>query len=251
MVTNPISLQLYTVRDDLARDALGTLRAVAAAGYTAVELAGTAGMSAGALRRELDALGLSVSSAHVAIDRLEGQIEAVIDEMQTLGAHFVVCPFLPPQRRGDIESYRALVPSLNAIGGRCAEAGLRFAYHNHDFELQQFGGTTGLHTMLRETDSNLVAFELDVYWAAYAGFNPVELLGEFAGRVPLVHLKDMTPPPSRTFAEVGHGTLDIPAICAAADAAGAEWFVVEQDKSSRSALESVKMSLDYLKSIGR
>ncbi|HMO56927.1 MAG TPA: sugar phosphate isomerase/epimerase [Roseiflexaceae bacterium] len=251
MAKNPISLQMYTVRDDAARDPIATIEAVAAAGYRAMELAGTMGLSAAELRRRLDALGVVVSGAHVAIDRLEGQIESVIDEMRTLGGKYVICPFLPPQRRGDIAAYRALVPTLNAIGGRCHEAGLTFVYHNHDFELHQAGGTTGLHTFLRETDPALVQFELDVYWAVYAGFDPGALLAEFAGRVPLVHLKNMTPEPNRTFAEVGHGTLDIPAICAAADAAGAEWFIVEQDRCERPALESVAMSINYLKSIGR
>jgi sugar phosphate isomerase/epimerase len=251
MVTNPIALQMYTVRDDAARDPLGTLRGVAAAGYRAMELAGTLGMHASDLRAELDRLGVVVSGAHVALERLEGDLDGVIAEMQVLGGSYVICPFLMPHRRGDLAAYRRLAGTLNDIGIRCRDAGLRFAYHNHDFELQRFGDTTGLHAMLHGTDADAVSFELDVYWAAYAGFDPVALIGEFAGRAPLIHLKDMTPAPQRTFAEVGHGTLDIPAICAAGDAAGAEWFVVEQDRCERPALESVRLSHAYLTSIGR
>jgi sugar phosphate isomerase/epimerase len=251
MVTNPISLQMYTVRDDAARDPLGTLRGVAAAGYRAMELAGTFGMSASDLRAELDRLGVVVSGAHVALERLESDLDGVIAEMQVLGGAYVICPFLMPHRRGNLAAYQRLAGTLNSIGARCRDAGLRFAYHNHDFELQRFGDTTGLHAMLSGTDATAVAFELDVYWATYAGFDPVALIGEFAGRAPLIHLKDMTPPPERTFAEVGHGILDIPAICAAADAAGAEWFVVEQDRCQRPALESVRLSHEYLTSIGR
>jgi sugar phosphate isomerase/epimerase len=102
---------------------------------------------------------------------------------------------------------------------------------------------------LHECDPGHVAFEIDVYWAAYAGVDPVQLIGEFAGRAPLVHLKDMAPG-SRTFAEVGSGTLDIPAILNAARNVGAQWFVVEQDVCQRPPLESVRMSYEYLRGLG-
>lgn len=250
MGTNPLSLQMYTLRDLAAKDFVGTLRAAKEVGYGAVELAGMGGMDAATLRGELDAIGLKVSGAHVPINVLESQLDAAIADMQTLGAPHLICPWLPPERRGDAAGYRTLAGTLNAIGAQAAAAGLTFCYHHHDFELQRFGDTTGLHILLNESDARNVKVEIDVYWAAYAGFDPAALIGEFAGRVPLVHLKDMAAG-SRVFAEVGQGTLDIPGIIAAADAAGATWFIVEQDRCERPPLESVRMSYDYLKGLGR
>lgn len=250
MATNPLSLQMYTLRDMAATDFLGALRAAKEVGYGAVELAGMGGMDAATLRRELDTIGLKVSGAHVPITVLESQLDSAIADMQTLGAQYLICPWLPPERRGDAAGYRTLAKTLNDIGAKAATAGLTFCYHHHDFELQRFGDTTGLHILLNESDAKNVKAEIDVYWAAHAGFDPAALIGEFAGRVPLIHLKDMAEG-SRVFAEVGNGTLDIPGIIAAADAAGASWFIVEQDRCERPPLESVGMSYNYLKSLGR
>ncbi len=249
MATNPLSLQMYTLRDLAATDYPGTLRKVKEIGYGAVEIAGFGGMSAAALRRELDEIGLVVSGAHVPIEMLENQLDAVIADMQTLGAPYLICPWMPPERRRSADDYRALARVLTGIGATVAGAGLTFCYHHHDFELQPFGDATGLHLLLHECEPGAVAFEIDVYWAAYAGVDPVQLINEFAGRAPLIHLKDLAPG-SRTFAEVGHGTLNIPAIVSAARAAGAQWFIVEQDVCQRPPLESVRMSYEYLKSLG-
>lgn len=248
MATNPLSLQMYTLRDLAATDYVGTLRKVKEIGYGAVEVAGVGGMSAAALRQELDAIGLMVSGAHVPIQMLESQLNAIIADMQTLGAPYLICPWMPPERRRSADDYRALARILKSIGAAVADAGLTFCYHHHDFELHPLGDTTGLHLLLHECDPRAVAFEIDVYWAAYAGVDPVQLINEFAGRAPLIHLKDMAPG-SRTFAEVGHGTLDIPAILSAARTAGAQWFVVEQDVCQRPPLESVRMSYEYLKGL--
>ncbi|MFO7167786.1 MAG: sugar phosphate isomerase/epimerase [Chloroflexota bacterium] len=250
MATNPIALQMYTLRDEAQKDFKGTLRAVAEMGYGAVELAGLGGLSPRELRAELDALGLKVSGAHVPIERLEGELAAAIEELQILGGRFLIVPWLPPERRSSVEAYRSLGAKLNEIGRAAQAQGLQLCYHHHDFELTRFGDTTGLHAMRDATDPALVKFEIDIYWAAYAGFDPAALIGEFSGRVPLVHLKDMKEG-SRVFAEVGHGTLDIPGVIAAAETAGAEWFIVEQDRCERPALESVRMSLEYLRGLGR
>ncbi len=249
MATNPLSLQMYTLRDLASVDYVGTLKKVKEIGYGAVEVAGVGGMGTAELRRELDAIGLIVSGAHVPIQALEGQLDTVLADMQTLGAPYLICPWMPPERRSSADDYRALARVLNGIGERVSRAGLTFCYHHHDFELHPFGDTTGLHILLHECDPGHVAFEIDVYWAAYAGVDPVQLIGEFAGRAPLVHLKDMAPG-SRTFAEVGSGTLDIPAILNAARNAGAQWFVVEQDVCQRPPLESVRMSYEYLRGLG-
>jgi sugar phosphate isomerase/epimerase len=240
---------MYTLREQATADMAGTLRAVAELGYQAVELASFGGLSAAELRHELDGLGLRAVSAHVALDRLESQLGDALADMLALGTRYVVCPWLAPERRG-AEDYHALAQSLNRIGSECQAQGIQLCYHNHDFEFQRFGEQTVFDILLGETDPALVKSELDVYWVAFAGLDPVVFIKGLSGRMPLIHLKDMAAG-SRTFADVGHGTLDFPAILAACDEAGADWLIVEQDRCERPPLESIGMSLAYLRSLGR
>jgi sugar phosphate isomerase/epimerase len=249
MTKNPIAVQMYTLRDLTATDMAGTLRAVAELGYRAVELASYGGLSAAELRVVLDDLGLQAVGAHVALDRLEHQLDDALADMRALGASYVVCPWLAPERR-NADGYHALAQSLNQIGEIAQQQGLQLCYHNHDFELERFGDQSGFEILFGETDPALVKSELDLYWVAFAGNDPVDFIRRLAGRVPLAHLKDMAAG-SRAFAEVGQGTLDFPSILAACDEAGVEWMIVEQDRSERSPLESIGMSLEYLRSLGR
>lgn len=248
---NPISVQMYTLRDAVAVDYLGTLRAVAELGFRAVELVTLGDMVAIELRRELDILGLRASGMHVGLERLESQLEAALDDVETLGALFVIMPNTPPERRRHAADYRRLGQSLTTIGEAAQRRGLQLCYHHHDFEFERFDGATGLTILLEEAAPTLVKAEIDVYWAAKAGIDPVTLISGMVGSVPLVHLKDMADSAEQEFAEVGHGTLDFRAILAAGDAAGVEWYVVEQDVCKRPPLESVGMSLAYLHSLGR
>lgn len=248
---NPISVQMYTLRDSVANDYLGTLRAVAELGYRAVELVTVGSLGAKALRQELDTLGLVASGIHTPLDRLEREPDKALEEVSILGATYAIVPFTPPERRKSGDDYRKLGEVLTTIGRKAQDHGLQLCYHNHDFEFERFGDATGLAIMLEEADPQLVKSELDVYWVAKAGFDPVDVLRGMAGSVPLVHLKDMADTPEREFAEVGQGTLDFPAILAVGDEIGVEWYVVEQDVTKRPPLESVGMSLEYLRSLGR
>lgn len=247
----PISVQMYTLRDAVAADYLGTLRAVAELGYRAVELVTLGNLTAPALRQELDTLGLAASGMHVAFDRLESDTEHALREVIALGAPYVIVPYTPPERRKNADAYRRLGQSLNTIGRAAQQHGLQLCYHHHDFEFERFNNATGLAILLEESDPTLVQAEIDVYWAAKAGVDPVQLISGLTGNVPLVHLKDMAATAAGEFAEVGSGTLDFPAILAAGDAAGVVFYVVEQDVCQRPPLESVGMSLTYLRSLGR
>ena len=251
MTAPRLSVQLYTLRDQVEADYAGTLRAVAELGYRAVELVTLGQYTPAELRAELDRNGLTASGMHIPFERLTGQIDEVSTIAETLGFRHVICPWLAPARRGDVDGYRQLVEALAAAGAQYHARGLQLGYHNHDFEFEPIGDTTALDLILGATDARSLMLELDVYWAAYAGLDPVATIQRYADRLALVHLKDMARDPSRTFAEVGHGQLDVPAILAACDAAGVEWLVVEQDQCTRPPLESVAMSLEYLRSLGR
>lgn len=246
MDTTSIALQLYTVRDETARDFAGTLRRVAELGYTAVEFAGYGGLSAEDMKSLLTETGLTAASTHVGLDALEGALDDAIAYCGAIGCRYLVLPGLPADRRGP-DDLRALAPRLDDIGRRCKARDISFGYHNHDWEFAPHDGAPLLDLLLDTTDPALVGLELDAYWAAYAGVDPVGYLGRRSGRVPLVHLKDMTP--ERTFSEVGDGTLDMPAIIAAARAAGARWYIVENDKPAIPSLESARRSLTNLQAI--
>ncbi len=246
----PVALQLYSVREESARDFAGTLQEVAAIGYEAVELAGYGGMGATNLRSLLDDLGVSAVSSHVGLRILRESLEGAIDDALALGCHYIICPWLPEAERGDADAYRRLAAELSALGRRCRERGIGFAYHNHDFEFVRLDGRLALDVLFEGTDAKAVRSELDMYWAYYAGIDPAEILRHLGPRCALVHLKDMVKDDSRTFAEVGEGRIDFAPVFAAAQEAGVEYYVVEQDACRRPALESVKISLNNLRSWG-
>lgn len=247
----PIALQLYTVRDQCERDFAGTLRHVARIGYTAVELAGTYGLGARDLAGLLQDNGLQVVGSHTGLDQLEDNLQDVLDFNQTIGNKHVVCPWLGEDRRKSGDDWKRTAALFNTIGQACRERGITFCYHNHAFEFEQFDGRAGLDILFDEADPTLVHSELDTYWVAYGGQDPAEYARKLAGRVPLVHLKDMTEVEGqRTFAEVGEGIMDWPRIIAACQEAGALHYIVEQDTCRRPSLESVEISLNNLRRMG-
>lgn len=244
-----IALQLYTVRDETAKDFANTLRRVAALGYTAVEFAGYGDLSGQQMRALLTETGLQALSSHVPLDHLKHHCEREIEYAQTIGCSFIVVPWLAPAQR-TAETWPALTETLNSIGQAARAQGITLCYHNHDFEFAPFGAdnsTFVLDYLLDHTDPASVSLELDTYWAAYAGVDPINYLHQHHGRVPLVHIKDMTP--ERTFTEAGAGTLPISAIVAAARAGGAQGYIVENDQPSIPSLESAERSLLFLRSL--
>ncbi len=247
MNTDSIALELYTVRDETARDFAGTLRRVADIGYKAVEFAGYGGLSAEQQRDLLADTGLTAASTHVGLDILAHAPDDAIAYCKAIDCRYLVLPGLPNDHRNP-EALRALAPRLDDLGRRCQEQGITFGYHNHDWEFAgHANSTTLLDLLLDATDPALVALELDAYWAAYAGVDAVAYLQRRAGRVPLIHLKDMTP--ERTFAEVGDGTLDMGALITAARTAGARWYIVENDAPTIPSLESARRSLTNLQTM--
>ncbi len=249
----PVALQLYTVRDQLREDFAGTIRAVAQLGYDGVQFAGYGNLTAAELRALLEETGLRPAGTHTGLDILENRLDEEIDFNLAIGNRWIICPALPEARRRDLAGWRQVAASLNAIGKRCRERGLSFGYHNHAFEFPEVpgaNGVRGLDVLLGETDPQLVFWEPDVYWIAKGGEDPAALIRRHAGRVPITHLKDMTRDERETFAEVGEGRLDWPAILQASEAARVEWHCVEQDRCERPPLESARISLQHLRAWG-
>jgi sugar phosphate isomerase/epimerase len=247
MTSEPIALQLYTVRDLTSCDFIGALRQVADAGYRAVEFAGTDGVAPSDLRTALDESGIRAISAHVRLDDLRLPPQNLLAQLHTLGCAYAALAWLPPEERGSAEGAKRLAELLNEWGKTCQAEGIRFGYHNHDFEFAPLGPTTMFEILTAETDPDLVFFELDVYWAQFAGLDPADLIRHYTGRLPLLHMKDMAVG-DRSYAPVGTGVLDWPAIIDAAKAAGTEWYIVEQDTSTQ-PLEDVRTSLHNLRAL--
>jgi sugar phosphate isomerase/epimerase len=249
MRRDQISLQLYTVREHTARDMPATLRHLAEIGYTAVELAGYGGLPLHDLRAGLDDFGLRASGAHVPLDSWETDPEAVISEMHALDCAHAVVPIIPPPRR-DEEAVSRLAESFNRWGELCRSEGVTFSYHNHAFEFAPAGETTMWDTLLRETDPGLVHLELDLYWVRYGGVDPETVLRDLGDRISLVHLKDMAADEQRSDLPVGEGTMPWPELLRAADDAGVEWYIAEQD-NPRDAFEDVQSSLQHLRELSK
>lgn len=228
MRADQIALQLYTVREPSKRDFLATLREVAAMGYTAVELAGLYSVPAERVRQSLDELGVRAVSAHVALPELEARGSAAVAELQALGCAYVVVPWVAEDRRSSAAAVRALAADLNRWAARLRDEGLRLGYHHHAFEFAPLAGSTMWDMLTAELDPALVGLEIDVYWAARGGHDPAALIARHAPAVSLVHLKDLAAGDGADL-PAGEGSLDWAAILGAARAAGAAWYIVEQD----------------------
>jgi sugar phosphate isomerase/epimerase len=247
-----IGLQLYTVRDLVAKDMAVTLKKVAEVGYRNVELAGFGNLkTAKAVKQALDSAGVKAVSGHWAINVLEKDVERIMEEAQMFDLKHVVVPYLPDDRRKDAEVWKATAHKLDEIGSFFHGIGVELCYHNHNFEFQKYDGKTGLEILFENTTAHLVKFEIDVYWVKNAGEDPVKFIDKLGERVRLLHLKDMLAGPEKKFAPVGAGTLDFKAILASAEKNGVRFGIVEQDNCyDTPPLEAIKTSLESLKKLG-
>lgn len=248
MQINQVALQLYTLRAHTADDMLGTLRKVAAMGYPAVELAGYGNATPAGIRTTLDECGMRAISAHVSLERLRNEQEQVFEELHTVGCNYVVVPSIPETQRSSVSAIQQVAHDLNQIGRSCSQQGFTFGYHNHAFEFTPVENTTMWDVLVSETDSDVVQLELDVFWAIVAGMDPLKLIKQCRGRLPLLHLKDMVVSEPPTDAPVGSGSLPWQDIIAAGDESGTQWYIVEQDHPQQ-PLDNAHQSIQYLQAL--
>jgi sugar phosphate isomerase/epimerase len=258
-----IGVQLYTLREAMEKDPVGTLARVAQLGYTTVEGATYTGsqkfygMTPTAFAAALKKAGLTMPSSHYLLGEQEnngqptqGTIlhgwDKAVDDAAQVGIKYMVCAYLTESERGNLDHYKLLTERLNKAGERCKKAGIQLCYHNHDFEFQAQDGKLP-YDLLLATDKNLVKMELDLYWATKAGQDPVALFQKHPGRFPLWHVKDMDKTPARNFTEVGNGSIDFKRIFAQAQTSGLKYFFVEQDQTPGSPFDSIQQSISYIK----
>lgn len=243
---NKISVQLYTLREQCAADFPGVLRELSRIGYSAVQFAGFHGYDQALLRSVLEETGLRVSGLHYGGDQLLNEPERAIAEAKYFGTPDIVCAGIGGDSR-DEAGYRTLKLRFNELADRLRSEGLRISYHNHAFEFDTtVDGKDALSYLIAPEADNILLAEPDVYWLKKGGRDPVGFLAPYAGRVPILHLKDMTDDEEQAFAEIGTGTIDFEAILRWGEASGVEWYVVEQDSCKTDPLECVKTSYSNL-----
>lgn len=243
-----IALQLYTLRDVMAEDFIGTLKKVAEIGYEGVEFAGYGGLSPQELREVLEKTGLQSVGSHVSLEMLRDSLDQVIEMNKAIGTKYVVCPYLGDDCRntGWMDEVAEI---LTRSGEELAKHGIGFGYHNHSFEFEiKVGDELMFDALFLSTPADLVKVEMDVCWVYNAGYDPVEYINKYTGRLPLIHLKDLRKQAdgSPLTVEVGRGEVNQKAVIEAAEKAGAEWLVVEQDVCQNPPLESAAISYQWL-----
>jgi sugar phosphate isomerase/epimerase len=267
IVPAKLGVQLYTVRDQL-KDLDTTLGAIKAAGFDEVE---TLRPILPQLPPLLKKHGLTAPSGHfdaaLVLDVAEMwkkmvpagyTLDKAFDEAKAAGIQYFVVAYLGADDRKSLDDYKRHAAKMNEAARRCKAAGLQFAYHHHSFEFVKYGNETGWDVLKTQTDKDLVALEVDVFWLAAAGLDPAATIRELGPRVKLVHLKDRAAGPPEldegkvqktAFKEVGAGAIDMPAVLRACKEVGVAHYFVEQDQTPGNPLDSLKKSVAYLRSL--
>ncbi len=248
----PVGVQLWTLRRETATDLAGTLKQVAQLGYRGVELWFQEWPAARELRQIVTDYNLQITSAHINLTDLLDDFPRVADYHREIGNRTLVVPFINNHQQLTADEWLQRIAEIRQVAQRGTEAGFDVLYHNHAFEFQVQVDGTELHQLLfASIDPKLLQAEIDVFFAADVGRDPAELVRQYAGRVKMLHLKEKSPPGEKAEnTELGRGVIDWPRVFAAAEQAGVEWYLVEQNCEDRSALESIRISYEYLRSQG-
>lgn len=269
----PLGIQLYMVDQPLQEDVAGTLKKIREIGYKEVESSGFAHLTAKQFRGALDNAALKCHSSHLPFETTD--LGPIFEDANILGAHYAISSLLRLGAAGNgdsdsaidpskwtLEEFRKLAAKMNRIGSKARQAGLQYAYHNHNFEFRKHeNGAIGYDILLRETDPQLVKFELDCGWMAASGYSPVDYFKRYPDRYRLIHVKDFmlsdpagTSPGDVTAAhgtELGRGSIPYKPILTAAKTAGVEYYYVEQEPPyvGKTPIEAAKADYDYLHSL--
>ncbi len=271
-----IGYQIYSAREEAQKDLLGVLKELAAMGYDGVEFAGFYGYTADQINAMLKETGLKAISSHAGIPATVEEMFASIAFHKAIGCEYIAIPYLDEAHRPGSAGFGITIRNIYRFGYLCKQAGIQLLYHNHDFEYIQLSGEYGLDFLYDAVDPEILKTELDCCWVKFSGNDPAAYIRKYAGRAPVVHLKDYvgqqdgkqpyalintdgsgkddgagSEETAFEFRPVGYGCQNVPSLIEAGLEAGAKWFIVEQDQwYNRHPLEAAKMSRDYIKSIG-
>lgn len=253
-INKNFGIQLYTVRDVLPNDPKGVLTKLASFGYKEIEsYEGDKGMFWGMKNTEfkklMDDLGMKIVASHC---ETEKDFERKAAEAAEIGMSYLLSPWLGP--RPKLDDFRKAADRFNQYGEVCRKNGLRFAYHNHDYSFKLVEGQYPQDIMMKNTDKDLVDYEMDIYWVVTAGQDPVEWINRYPGRFKLSHIKDRMKnvPLSEGDAStvLGKGMIDFPTILAAARKQGMDHYLVEQERyDNTTSMDAARDDADYLKKL--
>ncbi|MGI9550245.1 MAG: sugar phosphate isomerase/epimerase family protein [Aurantibacter sp.] len=263
MTTHPkykMGLQLFTIRDAMAKDPVDTLKKVRALGYEDSEIFGYDGeqgtyygMKAADFKKLLDDLQFTVTSGHYdfssyfmkPFDELRRYVDHCIEGSQAIDAKYITWPWLAPEYR-TLDNFKLLTEKLNKMGEQVNAAGLGFAYHNHDFEFTDHNGQTGYDIILRETEPELVKLQMDMYWVKHSSkSSPAELIAQNPGRYVMWHIKDMDKV-TRDYTELGNGSIDYVDLLSKIDTDALEYYYLEQGGNyAKNSMQSITDSAIY------
>jgi sugar phosphate isomerase/epimerase len=253
MAKIPIALQLYSVREDCARDLSATLESVADIGYEGVEFAGYYGRRADELRRILDNFGLEVAGTHIGIERLLGdELERTIEFNQTLGNQFLIVPSLPEERRKSKAAWLETARLMNEIAEKLRPKGMHVGYHNHTIDFQPINGELPWDIFFGATVTDVI-MQLDTGNAMRGGVSSkeiLEILERYLGRATTVHLKEFSSTNERAL--IGEGQMkwkEFLSLCETIG--GTEWYVVEQESYAFPPLECARRCMKNLRKMKR
>lgn len=243
MLLKNIGLQLFSLREAAEKDFCGVTEKVAKMGYSGVEFAGYGGLKPAEMSRLLKDNGLVAYSTHFGLlPKTDAELDAEIEMALEVGYKYLVCPWEPNLNCRD-DALR-LADNLNKAYEKIKPHGLKMGFHNHGFEFVVDGGEILMDTIMKNVDPEIFA-EFDVFWIAYAGYDPLRYIKKYAGRQPLMHLKELGPD-RKANVECGTGILDFEAIIKLGQECGVEHFIVEQEEYTLDPLDSCKVSLDNL-----
>lgn len=257
-----MGLQLFSIRDPLAKDLTGTLKRIASVGYEDCETYGYDatqgkyyGIKAAEFKQLLADNNMITTSGHYdftkyfdkSSEAMAQFVDQCIEGANALGQKYITWPWLDPTFR-TLENYRVLAGKLNVIGERINKAGLGFAYHNHDFEFTDYNGQNGYDIIMNETDPKLVKLQLDLYWVMHSSKRtPAQLFNLQPGRFVMWHIKDMDKV-TRDYTELGNGSIDYTVILPEASRAGLQYYYIEQGGNfAKNPLQSAIDSASYFK----
>ena len=253
----PVGLQLWSLRALAQKDPNGMLKLARSMGVTHVETAGLYGMTPDQFATALKGADLRATSMHIGLDEFKKNPQNVIGTAKALGVKYVGTAWYPHQGAFTEADARKAIADFNAIGKTMKEAGLQFFYHNHGYEPVAFGDGTLLDLMIRETDPNLVKFEMDVLWTFLPNVDPAALIRKYPGRFKLMHIKDMKPGvprgslsgglPDSLQAVIGQGQVNWPEVMKAAKADGLEYYYLEDETTD--PVNNIPPSITYLSRI--
>ena len=266
----PVGVQVYSVRDDAAADLRGTLEKIKEISYDGVEFAGLYGNEPSAIKAMCAEIGLVPISAHVPYADLMKDTAGTVAKYVEIGCKYIAVPYLGEKDRPGGELWNDTVKIIALIGEECKKQGITLLYHNHDFEFVKVDEKYALDMLYDTVSEDLLKTELDTCWVKVGGEDPAGYIRKYAGRAPIVHLKDyageksadmyeligiakkVTAPGAFELRPVGYGCQDFYGILKASEEAGTEWIIVEQDRPSmeKTPMESIEMSRNYLKTLG-